>query len=147
MIRRILPILSLAAAGVALASSPSWWGFTVNPDVNSNYAPANLGQLKYMAAKAKMHLDASLFGGAGSDIDDLIAGFGPANGSTYTQAELDANYAPANLGQIKYVARPFYDRMNAAGFDAIGYPKTNRGLSEAWAYAYPWNPSTAVDDN
>ncbi len=108
---------------MALASSPSWWGFTVNPDVNSNYAPANLGQLKYMAAKAKMHLDASLFGGAGSDIDDLIAGFGPANGSTYTQAELDANYAPANLGQIKYVAKAFLRPMNAAGFDAIGYLK------------------------
>ena len=52
------------------------------------------------------------------------------------------DFATINLGQLKAVAAPFYDRLIALGMDtkasliAHGYPAS-------WAHAYPWNPNDA----
>lgn len=154
-----LGIFTLALATLLAAQPPGWWSSSSNPvvdpnattsGVDQNYAPANLGQLKFIAKQAKLHLDANLNGGSGSAINSLVSGFTPQQGVSYTQAELDAlraaNYAPINLGQLKAVAKPFYDRLGAVGYDtkanliAHGYPAT-------WAYVYPWDPATPVAEN
>lgn len=133
---------------VLWAAPPAWWSDsqtqildTANP-TQDNYAPANLGQLKHVAKQAKAHLDATLPGGAGNAIDILVTGFG----GNLTTEQRDANYAPINLGQLKSVAKPFYDRLLSVGYDtranliAHGYPAT-------WGFDYPWNPATPVEEN
>lgn len=91
----------------------SWWMDNTSPVLISdaqpnNYAPANLGQLKWFATCAKKHLDATLPGGAGTAVNTLVSGF------AQTAA---GNYVPVNLGQIKVVAKPFYDRLLAVGYN------------------------------
>lgn len=143
-------LLSATCATVLWAAPPAWWSDpqtkildTANPaTLEDNYAPANLGQLKHAAKQAKAHLDANLPGGAGTAITTLVTGFG----SNLTAEQRDANYAPINLGQLKAVAKPFYDRLLSAGYDtkanliAHGYPAN-------WAFNYPWNPATPAEDN
>ncbi len=143
----------LIAADIRVsAAPPSWWSNDVaatrilqGNGVADNYAPANLGQLKWVAAQAKKHLDAELsaIGGAGPTINDLVASFTPFGG--HTPESRAANYAPANLGQLKAVAKPFYDRLISIGYD------TQQNLIDhgatGWSFEYPWNPATAVAEN
>jgi hypothetical protein len=127
------------------AAQPSWWstGDTAFIDdspgqdhsTSANYAPANLGQLKNVAKMAKFHLDVYLPGGAGSTIDTLVTSFNVTDPD---------NYAPISLGQLKAVARPFYDRLIAAGYNTQ-MSLQNHGFTSAGFY--PWNSSTPVNDN
>ena len=94
-----------------LASSPSWWSHPVYGILDSsqtpdNWAPVNAGQLKHVATQAKAYFDADFPGGAGAQINALVAGFSPG-----VDPE---NFAPVNIGQLKNVAKVFYDRMGAA---------------------------------
>lgn len=115
------------------ASYPAWWWHD-DPalrvidmdqlDHPHHASPANQGQAKWMATRAIAHLDQTLapIGGAGFTLDDLL------------DPDADpAHYAPVNLGQLKNLAAPFYDRLHAVGFDhwptgmsfnASGYPWT-----------------------
>ena len=144
--------LTILFAGTSLhAAEPLWWrsaatGIFVPNAPSDNYAPANLGQLKHVAAQAKRHLDLELqaVGGAGPAIDALVASFESHPGQTYPPAELAAlkaaNYAPINLGQLKAVAKVFYTRLIDVGYDTRqnlidhDYPVT-------WLHAFPWNPN------
>lgn len=126
------------------SDGPTWWhtGNTTIIDGNStanNYAPANLGQLKNVATKAKTYLDTQLssVGGAGPVIDAMVSGF--SNNTT-------VNYQPINLGQLKAVARPFYDRLLKMGYDTRANLIAN-GYNGSWAYYYPWDPATNVSVN
>ena len=47
------------------------------------------------------------------------------------------NYAPVNVGQLKNVATPFYDRLAA-----IGYQWTNRAFTTTPSPIYPWTGTT-----
>jgi hypothetical protein len=78
--------------------------------------------MKHVAQQAYLELEAKLAGGAGSAVSNLVTGF-----SVMTTN----NYAPVNLGQLKYVAKPFYDRLIFSGY-------TN---------SYPWTPTLADDKN
>jgi len=158
--KRIAIVVSavLIAVSAYAVDPPVWWSgsntriIQENGEEN-NYAPANLGQLKHVAKQAKAHLDATFAGGgggAGSAVNALVDSFEPRAGQSYSQAEIDQflkeNYAPINLGQLKAVAKPFYDRLLAAGYDT----KANliaRGYPANWAYDYPWNPSTPTSEN
>lgn len=153
--RRVFVLVLLLTTALAEGAPPSWWTDDVagtriqNGGPSDNYAPLNLGQLKWVAKQAKKHLDLELgpIGGAGPAIDTLVASFTPqASQSPEDQAEArEKNYAPANLGQLKAVAKPFYDRLIAAGFN------TKQNLIDhgaaGWSFDYPWNPATAVSAN
>lgn len=131
---------------------PAWWTAPSTIIIQSgtpekNGAVANNGQLKYTAWQAKAYFDANLSGGAGTAINSMIAAFKPQAGVTYTQTELDQikrdNYAPVTIGQLKAVAKPFYDRLIAAGF----FTKINliaHGYPSNWTDNYPWNSVTPV---
>ena len=145
---RVIILATLALAGVVSAAPPAWWSQQQVTDVqhpssiDDNYAPANLGQLKNFGKQAKTHLDAYLPGGAGSSINTLVSSFG----TNLTPEARDANYAPINLGQLKAIAKPFYDRLLGFSYDtkenliAHGYPST-------WTSSYPWDASTPIQDN
>ncbi|MGA2052202.1 MAG: hypothetical protein ABSH19_02695, partial [Opitutales bacterium] len=148
--KRILASLLIALPLLALASDPAWWtdagngtaiidaNFTGNTHI-TNYAPANLGQLKFVAAQAKKHLDQQLasVGGSGPAITSLVNGF--VTNSTY-------NYSPANLGQLKAVAQPFYDRLIAVQYNTT-LNLIQRGFPGNYTGTYPWNPATNVSVN
>ena len=99
-----LPLLAFAAA-------PAWWsqrGVTIAGATPDDYAPANIGQLKNIAAAAVAEMDTKLPGGAGDPLHSVIADW-----STPTSQVND--FAPVNVGQLKNTAKPFYDRLIALG--------------------------------
>ena len=106
------------------AAKPSWWtnrNVLVIGASHSDYSPVIFGQLKWFAAKAKDELDNKLIGGSGTNVANMVSGFSSGN-----------SYFAVNIGQLKYVAKPFYDRLIDKGF-------TNN--------CYPWTTSTSDDFN
>ena len=110
------------------AQGPAWWYQRGAVDANlppNDYAPITQGQLKWMAANACAEMEA--YFGAGTTIPALIATFSNAN-----------NYYLANLGQVKYVAQPFYDRL-------YEFNLTNTFPANMPGY-YPWGNSSSTND-
>ncbi|MBX3737166.1 MAG: fibronectin type III domain-containing protein [Candidatus Didemnitutus sp.] len=131
----------LASAVAALlgtllsASSPVWWqqrGVTVPNASPDDYAVANVGQLKHIAQQAAAEMDALLPDGAGPEISQLVHSW------TAPAAEnvVRNDYAALTQGQLKAVAKLFYDRLAAVG--AHGPPL-------AHGAAYPWTVTTSDD--
>ena len=105
----VIPLLTYAAA-------PAWWsqrGVLVANPTPDDYAPANQGQLKNIAAAAVAEMDAKLPGGAGEALRALVTSW---SASAHTN-----DFAPVNIGQLKNLAELFYDRLAAAGL-ASDYP-------------------------
>jgi hypothetical protein len=122
----------LLQSTAAVAPTPTWWGTqsVVSPNaVADDFAAANVGQLKYFAAKAAAEMNTQLSGGAGSAINALMTGWNttPATGVTRD------DYAALTAGQLKAVAGLFYDRLSAAGAGTQG--------------VYPWGGSGTVADD
>lgn len=117
-----IAILPGVLAGMLFAEIPQWWvdrGIVDTNAVSNDYAPVNQGQVKHMAEQAREEFEINLPLGAGTNINLLVEGF------TGNQ-----NYVPANIGQLKYVAYPFYARLIRIGF-----------LQE-----FPWGSSTNSAD-
>ncbi len=111
----------VALAAIAATNYPSWWitrGVVNTNAAPADYAPVALGQLKWIASNACDELQTNLPGGAGTGVIALIRGFSLTN-----------NYSPANQGQLKRTATPFYDRL----------------IEEGYTNAYPWTPGTSDD--
>jgi hypothetical protein len=104
--RDVLPRLD---SGV---TNPAWPGDYPAAD---DYVLVNQGQVKHIASQAYAELNVRLTNGAGTNLTALINGFTTNN-----------NYDLANVGQLKAVAKPFYDRLIEAGY-------TN---------SYPWSEGT-----
>lgn len=150
-------LLSSSSRNTADAANPDWWTDTntriISPTAaEDNYGPITLGQLKYVAKQAKKHLDAelSLQGGAGSEITTMVSEFEPRAGVTYTAEEAAEisrqNRTPVNVGQLKNVARPFYNRLVSVGYNT----RANlilHGYPISWILPYPWDPQTSVETN
>lgn len=133
-------------------ADPSWWRQSESQVLRSgvtanNYAVANLGQLKWMARNAKIHLDViyASSGGAGTAITNLVDSFEPKAGITYSKEELSQisqnNNSPVNLGQVKAVARLFYDRLQLLGYNTRASLISN-GYTPPGSTGYAWDEST-----
>lgn len=124
-------VVALFACGLvpllAFAAAPGWWserGVLLANQPADDYAIANQGQLKNIAKAAVEEMDANLPGGAGDELHNLV--------NSWSNSSPQANdFTPLNLGEVKNVARPFYDRLIVAGL----------------ATAYPWSTSTASADD
>lgn len=107
-------------------AAPSWPGDYRQAD---DYAVINQGQLKNIALAAFRHLQLELTDGPGPEITGLIDAWTQLNADNLrvpkTSAATD-DFAAVNIGQLKAVAKPFYDRLQRA---------------------YPWNPATPVSEN
>jgi alpha-tubulin suppressor-like RCC1 family protein len=124
-------LIALLASGLlpllAYAAAPAWWsdrGVLVTSAAPDDFATANQGQLKNIAVAATNEMDAKLSGGAGAVLHRLVDGW------THSTANVN-DYAPVNLGQLRQVSRPFYDRLAAAGLPHI----------------YPWPDSIEARDD
>jgi len=103
-----------------------WWyerGVLNANQMPEDFALVVQGQLKWMVLNAYEEFEAKLPGGAGSEITTLVNSF----------ANTD-NYTAVNLGQLKNVAKPFYNRLWALGM-TNSYPQ---GVTTQ----YPWNSLT-----
>lgn len=144
MKRTLTTVLLCLATITSYAPPPAWWNDPetriLEPNAPENNAgPVVLGQLKHVATQAKKHLDLKLptNGGAGPVLDNLVLSFAD-NPAT--------NLSPINLGQLKAVAKPFYDRLLEIGYDT----KLNlivHGYPDTWTFNYPWGPSTPASLN
>ena len=126
VLRNGIAVAVIWLTGVLYAEMPSWWIERGVVDTNAapnDCAPVNQGQAKYVAYQAYLEFGQKL-GSASSAISNLVAGFSMTN-----------NYLPANLGQLKYLATPFYDQLNAPGL-------TNARPAGMTVGPYPWSGST-----
>ena len=116
--------------------------------VQQNYSPANLGQLKNFATAANTYLQDWLGSDSNTTIQSDLSAINSTVAGFSTNATL--NYEPANLGQVKNIAKPIYDLLNAIGYNTtaqINYLLYGNVSSTTWTYSYPWNPSTAYSVN
>ena len=132
---RWIALSMLVVSAVTLsASEPAWWGARGVLDSNrppQDYAAANQGQVKNFARQAYLEMESILPGGAGVAISNLVNGFTDQD-----------NYAPVNLGQLKTVAAPFYDRL---GYSA-SYPWSWATNGLLLHYAFDADESGIVTD-
>jgi hypothetical protein len=111
------------------STTPLWPG---GYQPRNDFAVLNQGQLKRLATAAfdEMEQNWAGAGGAGSEVTDMVKGWfqlNPdntfqldGNGARIPKTSAD-NYAAVNLGQLKAVSRPFYNRFIAKGL-IFNYP-------------------------
>ena len=100
-----------------------------------DYAVANIGQLKQIATQAAAEMNTKLPApGAGSAVNGLVAAWVAAPAPPPAPPRDD--YAALNLGQLKAVAKPFYDRLAELGY--TGQPLLP-------GQYYPWTGVGAED--
>mgnify|MGYP003188797416 FL=1 len=159
--RNILTVLFLLLCSVLLFGAvPQWWvergvvpsaeGEAIESTINENYSAANIGQLMFIASRAAEEINAKTGEGAGSAINNLVSQF-----SLYNASNPKANYELANVGQVKYVAKPFYDKLwelKQTNPDSVTFPSGMVFLSggtDASSHKYPWNalPENPTDSD
>jgi hypothetical protein len=130
-----LALLSLSTSRVVAQSAPiypAWWANQgiLSGTMAEDYAAANQGQAKNMAVAAVQELNQDLaqFGGASGTLNALSMTLTATSAST-------SDYSVLNLGQLKALSQPFYDRLMAVGY--FGSPLTSG--------TYPWIGHTAED--
>ena len=131
-------LLILASSNLPSAEPPAWWAEqgAINPTVETDdFAVANIGQLKQLASQAATSMDQAYesIGGAGPTITALIDSW---RADPIPAAPARDDFATLNQGQLKAVARLFYDRLQTIGY--LGGPTV--------AAAYPWSSAAADDD-
>jgi hypothetical protein len=134
---------------------PQWWvdRNVINTNDSNNLAIANLGQAKHFAYQAHAELlSTRLPGGAGFALNSLFP-VPPANPDA---AWYEAQKAALNLGQLKAVAKPFYDHLNATSplwverqfhMNGLSTLNTHYFQDSTTNYFYPWNPTTPIEEN
>lgn len=96
---------------VADAAAPAWWyqrGIIAPAKPEDDFATINQGQLKNLVSAAVDEMNARLTGGAGSGLNQMV------NLWSANSANAD-DFAVANIGQVKALAKPVYDRLLDAG--------------------------------
>ncbi len=127
---------ALVFIGITLAAPPIWWADkeVLIPDAPAaDYTAVNMGQVKSIAAKAVAEMNERLPGGAGPGLNDLVASWSDPPAAGVTRYD----YAAVNQGQLKSVAKLFYDRLAEVGYE--GPPLVSGEV-------YPWTADTS-DDN
>lgn len=133
---------------------PLWWTNrgVISSAPQNNFGVANLGQAKWMAEQAHTELGATVPGGAGFALANLF----PAKPGSPDDAWYEAQKKPLNIGQLKALARPFYDRLNGISPDWVKAQMKDNGLTtlgihyfqdQTSGYYYPWNPATLPAEN
>jgi len=124
----LVSVFCLFPSAFLWAQGPAWWYSrgAVDTNLNNNdYTPVACGQLKWMATNAFLEMEE--YFGAGTDVTAVVNSFSSSN-----------NYYPANIGQVKYVARPFYDRLYEMNLTNC-FPANMPGH-------YPWGNSAQTND-
>jgi hypothetical protein len=114
-------------AATLQAAQPAWWtasGGPLNGNPPNDYALGNQGQLKLFTQKAVQYMDTNLPGGAGTNLDNLVAGWSnyyATNGYSSTNPA-PQDFKAANQGQLKYIANQIYTVLAGDGYMSTNYP-------------------------
>jgi hypothetical protein len=136
-------LVPLFALSVARANPPGWWDeySLLNGAGADNYAVANVGQLKHVARVAydmlRQKAEADLWETPeGIALTVLVRSWYLDDDLLTPKIQGTQAYAVLNQGQLKFVARHFYDFLAQMAYDGppLVYPQI-----------YPWT-STADDD-
>ena len=109
-----------AQGGIAnfTGTAPAWWStglyniFSTQTQGGSDSSPANIGQLKHVTSRAKAYFDTRFSAAGGAAL--------PGDINTMLTEHIDRD-APVAVGQLKYVAQTFYDRLIQRGY-SVAYP-------------------------
>lgn len=85
-------------------TNPAWSGSYATQEEKAAF---NIGQLKHVAAVARDEMEARLAGGADTEINNLVNSW-----TAVTSEDTDS----VVIGQLKYVASLFLQRLNAVGY-------------------------------
>jgi len=143
-------ILSTLSPLMSEPTHPEWWadGVITEKEAN-NKAVVNVGQVKNLANRAQAELEKTVVDGAGYE-KPYEAPDSP------DAAWYETQKSPANLGQVKSAAQPFYNRLNAISPSWVESQFQINGLNTLGVdyfqdadtgYFYPWNPATPVLQN
>ncbi len=154
---------------------PAWWSDGDPPVITggnqNNAGPANIGQAKWMIAEALRALDAAAPSAANqirADLDGTPPDFPDRIVDRSVPDPKPAGWAgkqkaPLLIGQLKALAHPFYNHLNALDKDwVLGQIQENHNGAAALNTHYwqvfgnpdytdegffPWNPSTPPQSN
>lgn len=151
----ILAALLLVGASLPASSAdPAWWTTrgVKNSASASNRAAATIGQAKHVVAMALQELQARLpaadYNALAADVA-LIVDLAPPT----TQAGFDKQRAALVNGQLKALAKPFYDRLRALDAVWVDSQMSQSGIRVADTVSplvyspYPWTTATSDDKN
>jgi len=152
---RWLPLLLAGSMTAHAAPPPSWWLKPSAPviipneetDTANNHGMANIGQAKWMAKSALAALNLVLPAVAADVATDLstIVDFSvPATPDDEWRAK---QRAPLMIGQLKAMAAPFYDRLNAVAPDWVAVQLKLNGTYHGTGNPYPWPASGSSEMN
>ncbi|MBB5353311.1 hypothetical protein HNR46_003567 [Haloferula luteola] len=141
----------------AQGQDPEWWTNWEMPvltgDSTNHHGPANLGQAKLMVAAALEALRIERPDLATQVEAELIGANKPIPtlDPPTTQAAIEANYSPLNLGQLKSISTPFYDVLHnetttSSWLDSELIHAQTKDPNDSSNH-YPWTSSTADDAN
>lgn len=105
-VARLVCLLLFLGAGILLAQSPiypTWWASqgVLNSKSPNDYAVVNQGQLKNMATGAAATFDSM---GLSGSFDSMVSQW-------KTPTPHTDDFGAVNLGQLKAVAKPFFDSL------------------------------------
>ncbi|MGJ8632868.1 MAG: hypothetical protein ACSHX7_03030, partial [Luteolibacter sp.] len=160
--KKLVPGILLMLVIAALAVPPLWWesrGVIDETAVENNQAAVNLGQAKWMVAQAYEEMDSVVPQDLGFVLTDLF----PEKPGSPDEVWSEAQKTPLNLGQLKSLAKPFYDKLNEISPEWVlsqiqqnhdssavldtHYWQVGAGTSYTEGGYYPWNPDTPVSEN
>lgn len=139
----------------APAADPTWWAArgVTNASDPSNLSPATIGQAKHMVAMALAELQPRL---AAPDYQELQADVAAIVDLALPQTQVDFDNQRKVLlgGQLKALARPFYDRLRSLEATWLNNQiyQSNIRVAEPDSYPlayspYSWSVSTSDDSN
>ncbi len=153
----LIPIAFLALATFAQAADPAWWTTrgVKTGSAAGNLAPATVGQAKHMAAMALAELETRIPAPAFTALEADVNAVADLSVPNPLPADWDERHrAPLLTGQLKALAKPFYDSLGTLQSDWLFMEMGMKGLlvSEpgGGAFAespYPWTESVADDAN
>jgi len=131
--------LLILSSTFAFGAQPDWWTdySLVDGSARQDSAIATIGQAKHVIQKAYLYLEAELseVGGAGAEVTSLYNNY-----CTTAPGHSSDDLQLLTIGQLKYLAKPFYDRLNSATVDF----KTS-AMNSASSDHYPWTVDNQDD--
>ena len=125
-----LGVVLLVTLTLHLFAPPAWWATrnVLTTDSADDYAVLNQGQLKNFMRGAIEEMNASLPGGAGTELNALLAAW-------RTDASGADDFAIANQGQLKAMGGMLRARLNSLGIPSLAIGTTETQDDEHYAPA------------
>lgn len=137
--------------GTSFPQEPAWWAEygIKNSNAANNRGPANIGQAKNMVKQALEVIrlkDADLASKIETSVLAVLGENGLEVPPQKTQQWRDSQKAPLLVGQLKAIAKPFYDEIHA--IDPTWLTSERDRLQTASENSiYPWTEVTTDDQN